>query len=48
MADLKAVGLLPHSVGLRRVKYLNNLVKQDHRFIKRLTKPGLGFFVTAL
>jgi transposase-like protein len=24
-------------------KYLNNLVEQDHRFIKRLTKPGLGF-----
>jgi transposase, IS6 family len=26
------------------VKYLNNLVEQDHRFIKRLTKPGMGFF----
>jgi IS6 family transposase len=26
------------------VKYLNNLVEQDHRFIKRLVKPGLGFF----
>jgi len=35
---------LPQSVELRQVKYLNNLVKQDHRFIKRLTKPGLGFF----
>jgi transposase, IS6 family len=29
---------------LRPVKYLNNLVEQDHRFIKRLTKPGMGFF----
>ena len=23
--------------------YLNNIVEQDHRFIKRLTKPGMGF-----
>jgi len=29
---------------LRQVKYLNNLIEQDHRFIKRLVKPGLGFF----
>jgi transposase-like protein len=26
------------------VKYLNNLIEQDHRFIKRLVKPGMGFF----
>ncbi len=24
--------------------YLNNLVEQDHRFIKRLVKLGMGFF----
>jgi len=29
---------------LRQVTYRNNLVEQDHRFIKRLTKPGMGFF----
>jgi transposase, IS6 family len=29
---------------LRQSKYLNNLVEQDHRFIKRLVKPGMGFF----
>ena len=29
---------------LRQVKYLSNLVEQDHRFIKRRVKPGLGFF----
>ena len=29
---------------LRQIKYLNNIVEQDHRFIKRLVKPGLGFF----
>src|SRR5712692_8192234 len=32
------------SVELRQVNYLNNLVEHDHRFIKRLVKPGLGFF----
>jgi len=25
------------------VKYLNNIVGQDHRNLKRLTRPGLGF-----
>jgi transposase-like protein len=44
IADLKALGILPESAELRQVKYLNNLVEQDHRFIKRLTKPGMGFF----
>ncbi len=44
MADLKASGVLPESVELRQVKYLNNIVEQDHRFIKRLVKPGMGFF----
>jgi transposase, IS6 family len=44
MADLKATGLLPEEVKLRQVKYLNNLVEQDHRFLKRLIKPGMGFF----
>jgi transposase-like protein len=28
---------------LRQVKYLNNIVEQDHRNVKRLTCPGLGF-----
>ena len=28
---------------LRQRKYLNNIVKQDHRRIKRLVRPGLGF-----
>jgi transposase-like protein len=42
--DLKAAGILPEHVALRQVKHLNNLTEQDHRFIKRLTKPGMGFF----
>ena len=44
IAELKATGLLPERVELRQVKYLNNLVEQDHRFIKQLVKPGMGFF----
>lgn len=43
-ASLKAAGILPEAVELRQVKYLNNLIEQDHRFIKRLVKPGMGFF----
>jgi transposase, IS6 family len=44
IAELKAAGQLPEAVELRQVKYLNNLIEQDHRFIKRLVKPGMGFF----
>jgi transposase-like protein len=43
IADLKTAGVLPAHVALRQVKYLNNLIEQDHRIIKRLTKPGMGF-----
>ena len=28
---------------IRQVKYLNNIVEQDHRFIKKRTRPTLGF-----
>jgi putative transposase len=30
-------------IEIRKVKYLNNIVEQDHRAIKRLTRPMLGF-----
>lgn len=42
--DLKAPGAIPAACVLRKSKYLNTLVEQDHRFIQRLVKPGLGFF----
>jgi transposase, IS6 family len=42
--ELKAEGILPEACELRQSKYLNNLVEQDHRFIKRLVKLGMGFF----
>ena len=32
-----------HPVVVRQVKYLNNIVEQDHRAIKRITRPMLGF-----
>jgi len=28
---------------VRQIKYLNNIVEQDHRAVKRITKPMLGF-----
>jgi len=34
-----------HEAGIeiRQIKYLNNIVEQDHRAIKRLVRPMLGF-----
>lgn len=31
------------TIEIRQVKYLNNIVEQDHRFIKRITGPMMGF-----
>ncbi len=41
--ELKEKEELPELVELRQNKYLNNIVEQDHRAIKRLVKPGMGF-----
>lgn len=30
-------------IEILRIKYLNNIVEQDHRFIKKLTRPMMGF-----
>jgi IS6 family transposase len=43
IADMKGDGELWWRSKLRQVKYLNNIVEQDHRNVKRLTCPGLGF-----
>src|SRR5262249_11657977 len=50
LADLKSAGAVPQACELRQRKYLNPLVEQDHQFIKRLVKRGVGFwsFATAL
>ena len=31
------------SIEIRQAKYLNNIVEQDHRGVKRITRPMLGF-----
>ena len=31
------------AIAIRKVKYLNNIVEQDHRGVKRITRPMLGF-----
>ena len=41
--ELKTESVLPESCNLRQCKYLNNIIEQDHRFIKRRVNPGLGF-----
>jgi IS6 family transposase len=47
--DLKKEGNLNEESELRRVKYLNNPIEQDHRFVKKITSAGLGYksFYTA-
>src|SRR5665811_755660 len=48
--ELKNDRILPQNVNLRQIKYLNNIVEQDHRSIKRIVRPMLGFqsFNTAI
>jgi len=41
--ELKEKEELSEQVELRQNKYLNNIVEQDHQFIKRLVKSGMGF-----
>jgi len=49
MALLFMMGRLFLQIHIRQVKYLNNIVEQDHRFIKKITKPikGLKAFNSA-
>ena len=41
--DLIRDKLLPKTCKRRPSRYMNNIVEQDHRFIKWRIKPGLGF-----
>ena len=49
LAGLQAVNVILKFTGggstikIRQVKYLNNILEQDHRFIKRITGPMVGF-----
>jgi transposase, IS6 family len=40
---LQQDGTLSETCLLRQCKYLNNVIEQDHRFVKRRVNPGLGF-----
>jgi transposase-like protein len=40
---LKGDETLAAETELRQSKYINNVIEQDHRNIKRLTKPIMGF-----
>jgi len=41
--ELKAERIIPKSTKFRQKKYLNNVVEQSHRFIKRLIKKNQWF-----
>jgi transposase, IS6 family len=50
ITQLKASGILPEAVELRQIKYLNNLIEQDHRFIMDWTQYAVSgsFFLVDL
>ena len=49
LAGLQAVNVIlkftcdGRTIEVRQVKYLNKILEQDHRFIKRITRPMMGF-----
>ena len=43
IAELKAEGICPPTVGHRQVKYLNNILEGDHGRLKRILGPKGAF-----
>jgi transposase-like protein len=41
--ELKTEKVLDNKAKIRQIKYLNNLVEQDHRGVKRITNAALGY-----
>ena len=41
--EMQADGIILKETELRKIKYLNNIIEQDHRFIKRKVNAMLGF-----
>jgi transposase-like protein len=39
----QAERILPKDCKLRRVRYLNNMIEQDHRFVKKKVRASLSF-----
>ncbi|MCP9496663.1 MAG: DDE-type integrase/transposase/recombinase [Pyrinomonadaceae bacterium MAG19_C2-C3] len=42
-AASQAENILPHDCNLRRVKYLNTTIEQDHRFVKKRVRAAQCF-----
>ena len=40
--ELKEEKQMPEGTQLRQVQYLNNIIEQDHRFVKKRVRPMLG------
>ena len=43
MKQSQKAGNLPVEIQLQQIKYLNNMIGQDHRFIKKRVRYMLGF-----
>jgi len=43
LALLFSLGGAFMQITVRQIKYLNNIIEQDHRFVKKMTKPMKGF-----
>lgn len=43
LALLFMLGGIFYQIQVRQIKYLNNIIEQDHRGVKRITKPMMGF-----
>lgn len=43
LALLFLFGGIFYQIKVRQIKYLNNIVESDHRFVKKITKPMMGF-----
>ncbi|WP_243356807.1 IS6 family transposase [Bacillus litorisediminis] len=41
--ELKEEKSMPEGIQIKQVRYLNNIVEQDHRFIKKRVRSMLGF-----
>ena len=43
LALLCLLGGLPIKITIRQIKYLNNIIEQDHRLVKKITNSMRGF-----
>ena len=43
IAILNLLGFSMIQIHVRQIKYLNNIIEQDHRGIKKITNPMMGF-----